>query len=58
LKQQLGQGATVTTTASGLRIEVANESEVDAVINALRHARGKLVSVQPVRQSLEELFLD
>jgi ABC-2 type transport system ATP-binding protein len=58
LKQQLGQGATVTTTASGLRIEVANESEVDAVINALRHAHGKLVSVQPVRQSLEELFLD
>jgi len=58
LKQQLGQRATVTTTASGLRIEVANESEVDAVINALRHARGKLVSVQPVRQSLEELFLD
>src|SRR5882762_9916650 len=58
LKQKLGAGASVTTTASGLRIEVANESEVDAVINALRHARGKLVSVQPVRQSLEELFLD
>jgi ABC-2 type transport system ATP-binding protein len=58
LKQRLGAGATVTTTASGLRIEVANESEVDAVIAALRQAHGKLVSVQPVRQSLEELFLD
>src|SRR6266550_8912076 len=32
LKQQLGTGATLTTTASGLRIEVANEQEVDAVI--------------------------
>jgi ABC-2 type transport system ATP-binding protein len=58
LKQRLGPGATVTTTASGLRIEVANEGEVDAVISALRQSRGKLVSVQPVRQSLEELFLD
>ena len=58
LEKQLGGGATVTTTASGLRIEVANEAEVDAVIAALRQASGKLVSVQPVRQSLEELFLD
>jgi ABC-2 type transport system ATP-binding protein len=58
LKNQLGIGATVTTTASGLRIEVANETEVDAVIAALRQASGQLVSVQPVRQSLEELFLD
>jgi ABC-2 type transport system ATP-binding protein len=58
LKQSLGAGANVTTTPSGLRIEVANESEVDAVIAALRQSHGKLVSVQPVRQSLEELFLD
>jgi ABC-2 type transport system ATP-binding protein len=58
LKQQLGKNATVTVTASGLRIEVSDEQEVDAVLAALRKAEGKLVSVQPVRQSLEELFLD
>jgi ABC-2 type transport system ATP-binding protein len=58
LKPRLGADATLTTTASGLRIEVANEGEVDAVIVALRQSDGKLVSVQPVRQSLEELFLD
>lgn len=58
LQQSLGGGATVTSTASGLRIEVADETGVDAVIAALRKANGKLVSVQPVRQSLEELFLD
>ncbi|MFS8086444.1 MAG: ABC transporter ATP-binding protein [Acidobacteriota bacterium] len=58
LKQHLGNSAIVTTTASGLRIEVSSEEGVDAVIAALRKANGKLLSVQPVRQSLEELFLD
>src|SRR6266436_4929980 len=58
LKQHLGINATVNTTASGLRIEVSDEKDVDKVIAALRKANGKLVSVQPVRQSLEELFID
>ena len=56
MKQQLSKSAKLTTTASGLRIEVADEKEVDEVIAALRKANGKLVSVQPVRQSLEDLF--
>src|SRR3979409_1539050 len=47
-RQRLGALATLTTTASGLRIEVASEKEVDAVIAALRQSRGYLVSVQPV----------
>jgi ABC-2 type transport system ATP-binding protein len=57
VKQQLAIQAEMTTTPSGLRIEVSDETEVDEVIAALRKANGKLVSVQPVRQSLEELFL-
>ena len=48
----------VSVTAAGVRVEVPNEKDVDLVIKALRKAGGKLVSVQPVRQSLEELFLD
>jgi ABC-2 type transport system ATP-binding protein len=47
----------LTSTASGLRIEVPDEQDVDEVITALRRTGGKLISVQPVRQSLEELFL-
>ena len=38
--------------------ELYDRKDVDAVIVALREAQGKLVSVQQVRQSLEELFLD
>jgi ABC-2 type transport system ATP-binding protein len=49
--------AQVTATAGGARIEVADERDVDAALVALRRAGGRLVSVQPVRQSLEELFV-
>lgn len=48
----------VNSTPAGLRIELTEEKDVDVVIAALRKANGTLVSVQPVRQSLEELFLE
>jgi ABC-2 type transport system ATP-binding protein len=48
----------ISSTASGLRIEVSDEKDVDEVIAALRRVGGKLVAVQPIRQSLEDLFLD
>ena len=57
LKQKLGAHARVTADASGVRIQVQDETEVDAVIAALRQSNGKLVSVQPVKQSLEDLFV-
>jgi ABC-2 type transport system ATP-binding protein len=57
LTAQLNGRGQVTANASGLRIQVQDEKEVDEVIAALRKSNGKLVSVQPVKQSLEDLFL-
>jgi ABC-2 type transport system ATP-binding protein len=50
--------AEIAPTPRGLRIEIASEDEIEKVIAALRQAGGKIVSIQPVKQSLEELFLD
>jgi ABC-2 type transport system ATP-binding protein len=50
-------GARVTATPAGARIEVASEQDVDAALAAARGCGARLVSVQPVRQSLEDLFV-
>ena len=57
LKQHLPE-TDVAPTPRGLRIEIGSENEIDGVLVALRKAGGKVVSVQPIQQSLEELFLD
>jgi len=53
-----GHDFLLTSTPAGLRIEIKDERDVDSVLAALRKAGGKLVSVQPLKQSLEELFLE
>ena len=58
LKSHLTDGAAVIADSSGLRIHIQDENELDNAIAALRKANGKVVSVQPVRQSLEDLFVD
>lgn len=58
LKKLLPENSAVSTTPNGIRVEIADEKFVDGVLSAVRKAGGKLVSVQPIRQSLEELFLD
>jgi ABC-2 type transport system ATP-binding protein len=57
LRQHL-RSAEITPTPRGLRIEISSEDEIESVLAALRKAGGKIVSIQPVKQSLEELFLD
>lgn len=49
--------AEVARTTTGTRITVANEADIDKVLPVVRKLGGKLVSVQPVKQSLEELFV-
>ena len=51
------EGARVTATPAGARIEVVAEQDVDAVLAAARGCGARLVAVQPVRQSLEDLFV-
>jgi ABC-2 type transport system ATP-binding protein len=58
LKAYLKNSATIIPDSSGLRIHIQDEQELDSVIAALRKVNGKVVSVQPVRQSLEDLFVD
>ncbi|HTO10306.1 MAG TPA: ABC transporter ATP-binding protein [Candidatus Binatia bacterium] len=51
------EGARVTATPAGARIEVVAEQDVDAALAAARGCGARLVAIQPVRQSLEDLFV-
>ena len=51
------EGARVTASPTGARIDVPTEQQVDAALAAVRDCGARLVSVQPVRQSLEDLFV-
>jgi ABC-2 type transport system ATP-binding protein len=48
----------IAATPGGVRVTVPDEALVDDVLVALRKTGGKLVSVQPVRQTLEDLFVN
>lgn len=50
-------GANVAQKASGVVIEVLDESDIEAALMVIREAGGHLISIQPVKQSLEELFV-
>jgi ABC-2 type transport system ATP-binding protein len=43
---------------NGVIVTVPDQDEIDAVLAAARGAGGKIVSVEPLKQSLEELFVD
>jgi ABC-2 type transport system ATP-binding protein len=52
------EGARVSATPAGARIDVPAEQLVDAALAAARGCGARLVSIQPVRQSLEDLFVE
>lgn len=50
-------GATIAAKPTGANIQITDEKSIDAILPIIRSAGGSLVSVQPVKQSLEELFV-
>jgi ABC-2 type transport system ATP-binding protein len=50
-------GASISPEPNGAVIQVLDESDVEAVLKITRLAGGHLASVQPIKQSLEELFV-
>jgi ABC-2 type transport system ATP-binding protein len=56
LSNASGQKLDLTGHAGGSIIRCADENEVEKILSAVKAAGGRLVSVQPVRQSLEDLF--
>lgn len=54
---ELIAGATLAAEPHGAVIHVLDESDIDAVLEVTRKAGGRLASIQPVKQSLEELFV-
>jgi len=51
------EGARVTATPGGARVEVPSEAEVDEALRAVRASGARLVAVHPVGNALEELFV-
>lgn len=49
--------AVIEPEPNGASIQVRGDEDIEKIIAAVRRSGGKLVSVQPVRQSLEELFV-
>ena len=59
LKTELASvaGASISATANGANIQVLDENDIEKVLQINKNAGGSLVSVQSVKQSLEELFV-
>src|SRR5690606_28585556 len=58
LSGRLPQTATVSSKPAGTAIEVAGDEDLNKVLAAARDAGTPIVSVNPLRQSLEELFVE
>ncbi|HEX8289772.1 MAG TPA: ABC transporter ATP-binding protein [Pyrinomonadaceae bacterium] len=50
-------GAEIYAKPNGANIHVSEENDIERILEIIRNSGGKLVSIQPVKQSLEELFV-
>ena len=55
---QLANGYVTFPSASGVTVHVKEEAEIEKLLSEARSVGGKVVSVQILRQSLEELFVE
>jgi ABC-2 type transport system ATP-binding protein len=53
-----GDGAVVKADNGRLVVTVADEGSVNDVVDAIRSGSGKIVSVVPLKRSLEEIFVE
>ena len=51
-------GATLSAKANGANIQVLEENDIEKILQINKNSGGSLVSVQPVKQSLEELSVE
>jgi ABC-2 type transport system ATP-binding protein len=58
LNGRLPAAAAISSKPAGTAIEVAGDEDLDKVLKAARDAGASIVSVNPLRQSLEELFVE
>ena len=56
--ESLNGGFQTVANPSGVTVRVDNEADIADLLTEARSAGGKLISVQEVKQSLEELFVD
>ena len=54
--QSLASLQSATATPNGVHLIIEDESEIDRAIALIRQSGGKLVSINPRRQSLEDIF--
>src|SRR5688572_24046874 len=50
-------GGEIDGKANGAHIQVATENDIEKILQIIKKSGGNLVSIQPVKQSLEELFV-
>ena len=55
--EQLPGRYTAVPHASGVTVQIDDEGEIEKLLSEARSAGGRIISVQAVRQSLEELFV-
>ena len=59
IRKRIGSvpGAEIHSKPNGAIVQVANEADIEPVLAIVRETGGHLAAIQPVKQSLEELFV-